>query len=276
MTSTTVASRVAPYLAGESWLYRIDPRVKLWFALLVILLCVFMPKLGLLATLLVVSHVVLILGRIPLREIARLWRLLSPIVLIILFWQPLLMPGDGVVLWQLGPVRLTTMGLLTGARYALRIAATAFAALVPILTTPINILTLGLQKVGMPYPWATAIGLALRYLGAIGNLYATISEAQQARGWDLSRSGVMKRARAAIPTLVALIIASLRLSDALALGLASRGFGSSRPRSYRYSPELSIIDWVAFVLITALFLITLVLALWPISEFTSTFVTLVR
>jgi|YNPNPStandDraft_1061719.scaffolds.fasta_scaffold88913_2 energy-coupling factor transport system permease protein len=245
------------YVPGRSWLYRLDPRVKLWFALLGIVLCVITSRLDMLFGMLIASQAILLLGGLPPRELGLVWRSLIPVVAIILIWQPILTPGSGTALLQIGPVRLTESGLLLGVRYALRIAAAAFTALVPVLTTPTNRLVRGLQKAGLPYTWGMAIGLALHYLGTVGELYTTITEAQQARGWDLSRGNVFKRARAAVPTLIALIIASLRLSDALAVGLAARGFGLKRQRTWWHDIALSRTDWLALILITAAFIGTL-------------------
>lgn len=251
---TTVAGF---YVPGDSWLHRLDPRVKLWFTLLGVSLCILTDRLDILIGVITFTHFALLTGGVPSRRIAALWRGLGPLILVILILQPIFSPGSGPSLWRLGPMRLTQAGLLTGLRYALRVAAAAFVALTPVLTTPINILVRGLHKTGLPYTWGMTIGLALRYLGTIGDLYETISEAQQARGWDLSRGGLAKRAKAAIPTLVALIIASLRLGDSLALGLAARGFGLNRQRTYWRDIALRPVDWAVLLSITGVFIGTL-------------------
>ena len=159
--------------------------------------------------------------------------------------QPLLMPGAGSVIAQIGPIRLTASGLELGLRYGLRITAAAFAVMVLVASTPIPRLVRGLERLGLPYPLGMTIGLAVHYMGMLGDLYSTIAEAQQARGWDLSKGGLFKRARAAIPTLIAIIIASLRLSDSLAIGLAARGFGLDRPRTHRRDIAMTRLDWLS-------------------------------
>ncbi len=245
------------YTPGESWLYRLDPRVRLWFSLLGIVLCILSTQISVLAGVLLSAHLILLLGRISPHRLGQLWKVLLPFLLIILIGQPLLMPGDGEALWQLGPVRITEAGLLRGVLYALRVGAAAFVALVPILTTPINTLVLALQKVGLPYTWGMMIGLALRYLETIQKLYTTISEAQQARGWDVSEGGIIRRARGAVPVLVAVIINSLRLGDSLALGLAARGFGLKQKRTTWKDITMQPLDWLAMGAATGLFAIGL-------------------
>ncbi len=234
------------YHPGRSWLHALDPRVKLWLALLGVLLCVMSGRLVLLSGVLIVAQAVLLVGGLPVRSVAGLWKALAPVILIILILQPLLAPGPGPALWQAGPVRLTAAGLAMGARYALRLAAAAFAVAIPVMTTPIPTLVRGLEKAGMPRALGMTVGLALHYLGTIADLYTVIAEAQQARGWDAGRGGLMRRAQAAIPTLIALIIASLRLSDSLALGLAARGFGARGPRTAWRDIHMRPADWVVF------------------------------
>jgi energy-coupling factor transporter transmembrane protein EcfT len=243
------------YVPGSGPLYGIDPRVKLWFSALAVGLCVAVARVDVLTGVLILTHVVLLAGGVPVRRLLGVWRALAPLIVVILILQPVLAPGSGPTLIALGPVRITAEGLLTGLRYGLRIAAAAFAVLVPILTTPINLLVRAFEKIGLPYTWALTVGLALRYLGTIGELYETISEAQQARGWDLSEVGFVRRVKGAVPTLIALIVASLRLSDSLALGLAARGFGlaSTHRRTTFRDIAFRPTDWIALAAVTAVF-----------------------
>lgn len=256
-----MTAAVGVYTSGDSWLYRLDPRAKMWFSVLGVAACLLVPRPAALMGVLAIAHMVLIAGGLPIAQLGRLWRNLAPLVLMILVLQPLLAPGAGVVIAQVGPLRITQAGVMLGVLYALRVSAAAFVMLVPILTTPINRLVRGLQKLGLPYTWGMTVGLALRYLGTIGELYTTISESQQARGWDASQGGLVKRAKAAVPTLIALIIASLRLADTLALGMAARGFGLERPRTWRQDIRMSRVDWVAVAAMTVGFMGFLILTI---------------
>jgi energy-coupling factor transport system permease protein len=166
--------------------------------------------------------------------------------------QPLMTVGE-IPLVQIGPVRITWEGIRAGLIYGLRLAAVTFVMLIPFATTPTPKLARGMVKLGMPYTLGMTVALALNYLGTVGNLYTIVSDAQQARGWDLSQRGVIKRAHAAVPTLIAVIIASLRLSDTLALGLAARGFGLSRPRTIYRDIRMTRFDWAAAVICTLAF-----------------------
>jgi energy-coupling factor transport system permease protein len=241
------------YVPGESWLYHLDPRVKLYFSLVGVVTGLVLghplPLLGLT----VFINVVLLAGGVSPGRTARLWRQLAPLMLMIVGFQSILTPDVAPPLAALGPIRITASGLLLGSVFALRIAAGVFATGLLLLTTSPDSLVRGLVGVGLPYAIGLTIWLALRYLGTLGQLYTSIAEAQQARGWVVTQRNLWKRARAVVPTLVALTIASLRLSDNLALGLAARGMSAPYPRTSLRPLRLTLTDWVALGLITLIF-----------------------
>jgi energy-coupling factor transporter transmembrane protein EcfT len=249
---------------GHGRLYDLDPRTKLGFAALTIALCVISGRAVVLAGAFLFTQGVMVAGGVPASAWKRAWRVVGPLAAIILIVQPLLAPGSDPALAEFGPLRLTAAGLLLGLRYALRIAAAAFAVLVVVATTQSTLLVRGLQKLGLPYPWAMTIGLALRYLGIVGELYSTIREAQQARGWDPGRGGLIRRALAVVPTLIAVIVAALRLSDTLALGLAARGFGLAGrriPRTVYRDIVMGLTDWAVLAGTCVLFAAGLIFSL---------------
>jgi len=238
------------YIEGQSWLYRLDPRVRLWYAGAVIAVCIISARIGLLAGALLLSHLVLAAGRVRLRAVITAWKALLSLVVVILLLQPLFVPQGEIVL-EIGSLHITAKGLETGVLYALRMAASAFGLLVPLATCPASRLVRAFEQLGLPYRLGLVIGLALQYLGQLGSMYTSILEAQQARGLRLEGRNLMQRARAFIPTVVALVIAALRLSDNLALGLAARGFGvTGRKRTTLVQLVMRATDWLAAVGIT--------------------------
>jgi energy-coupling factor transport system permease protein len=239
------------YTQGDSFLHRSDPRAKLWFALLGVVVCLFLHDPAPLAAILVLAHLVLIAtGRIRLAALGQIWKGIGPLLLMILLLQPFFSPGEGAALVTFGPLRLTAHGILAALAFALRTAAIAFVAMLPVLATPLEKLVRGLEKIGLPYTWSLTIGLAMRYLTTLFALFSTIRQAQQARGWTPEARGFFERARALLPTLVALIIAALRLSDSLAMGLVARGMNLQVKRTHLHDIAMRPADW-GFMLLTA-------------------------
>ncbi|MCL7454586.1 MAG: energy-coupling factor transporter transmembrane protein EcfT [Anaerolineae bacterium] len=245
------SQRLDLYVTRDTWLHRLDPRVKTWAVLLAGIVGLAYKHLLVLAGLLLLTHLALLLARVPGERVRWLWRGLAPVLLLILILQPLFAPGPGPDLLRLGPVRLTQSGILEGVSFALRAAALAFVVALLLATTQPTALVQGLVRVGLPYAWGLTIGLAIRYLPTTYGLFVTVREAQEARGWIVSRGNFVKRARAHVPVLVATIIASLRLSDSLGLALAARGLGYPARRTTLHHLHFGAMDWIVTALVTA-------------------------
>lgn len=248
-----MSQRFDLYIPRDSWLHRLDPRTKLWAALLAGIVGLMFQQIGVLAALLVLSHLVLLSARIPADRVRWLWLRLAPLLIMILILQPIFAPGPGPDLLRLGPLRITIDGILEGISFALRAAALAFVAATLLLSTDSNQLVQGLVKLGLPYPWGLTVGLAIRYLPTTYGLYVTIGEAQQARGWIVGRGGFVQRTRSYLPILVATIIAALRLSDNLAMALAARGLGYPARRTVLHDVHFKKADWLAVFVATCIF-----------------------
>jgi energy-coupling factor transport system permease protein len=254
-----MSHRFELYLPRRSWLHRLDPRAKLCVVLLAGIVALMFKQVAVLASLLLLAHLVLLSAQVPASRIRWLWSRLLPLLGMVLILQPFFVPGPGPDLFRLGPLRLTVAGLLEAVSFALRTATLAFVGAVLLLTTDPNQLVQGLVKLGLPYPWGLTVGLAVRYLPTTYGLFVAVSEAQQARGWVVGRGGFAQRARSYLPILVATIIAALRLSDRLGLALAARGLGYRAQRTVLYDIRFCPADWLAVTLGLAAFLGMLVL-----------------
>jgi energy-coupling factor transport system permease protein len=187
-------------------------------------------------------HLLLWRADIPADRIRWLWRQMLPVTLLVLLLWPLFYPAGEPVLWSFWRVRITLPSLLQGLVAALRVDALAFAVFVLLVSTGQAQLVQGLTRLGVPFEWGLTLSIALRYLPLLYGVYGTITDAQRARGWTVERGSVIVRVRAYVPTLVALIIAALRLSDTLTLALAARGFRPGYPRSSYRSLQLGGTD----------------------------------
>lgn len=240
------------YVRGDSWLHRRDPRAKLLLVLLGALPLVVLNHVGLLAGMVLAVHLLLLSARIPAHRILWLWRQMWRLLVLIVILWPVFSPPVGPALFRLGPVVVTVAGLLQGVATASRVIGLSLLFFVLLFTTEQNALVRGLVRLGLPFEWGLTLAVALRYIPSFAGLARQIQEAQQARGWDATRGDVIKRLRAVIPLMVALIIGVLRTSDTLSMALAARGVGSRRLRTSRVVLRFDGQDW--FLLIAAVLL----------------------
>ena len=99
------------------------------------------------------------------------------------------------------------------------------------------------------------MSLALRYIPTVQETFGLISQAQQARGLDLDSKRGFQRAKALLPILVTMIIASLRSSDQIAKALEARAFGASGVRrTHLRDLRLSTLDGILMLLMMVAFL----------------------
>ncbi len=232
------------YAPGESWLYRLDPRVKLLGVGVGSLAAFLLAGVGRQLLLLVGIISLLRGGRVPRHRLAWLWGQMRVLVGIILVLQPLF-TVQGDVLLGLGPLRWTVGGLAYAATLALRTLSIAYLVGGLLFTTDQRRLVQAMVRLGMPYTWGLTVSLTLRFLPTIQSLFAAIREAQAARGW-VAEGNLFRRARSYFPVLVAVIIATLRTGDQLTLALAARGLGREQgPRTVWRPLRMRPHDWAA-------------------------------
>lgn len=240
------------YIPGSSWLHRLDPRVKLWGVFVGILVIFLFPDPLLQAGCLLVIHLLLLRAGIPWSSLRWLWQQIGVVLGVILILQPFFLPS-GHLLIGFGPLQLTIGGLVSACVLALRVAGMAFITGALLFTTAQQALVRAFVRLGLPYTWGLTLSLTLRFLPAIQNLFVKVREAQAARGWVV-KGNFFQRARDYIPVVVAAIIGTIRLSDHLALALAARGFGSAGERTVWRDISMRPSDWLAFIILTVLFL----------------------
>ncbi len=235
------------YTPGNSWLHRLDPRVKLWGTTLGAAIAFALPSVVLHALFLLGTHLLLSLAGVPRRRFVWLWRQMLVLVALILALQPFFVPS-GKVLVDWGPIQLTMGGLYASLLLALRALNLAFVVGGLLFTTSQWALVRAFVRLGLPYTWGLTITLTLRFIPTIESLFVTVREAQAARGW-VSEGNFLQRLRDYLPVLVAVVIGTLRMSDQLTLALAARGLAPAPRTSWR-ELEMRPADWIALALIT--------------------------
>jgi len=237
---------------GRSWLHRLDPRVKLVGLGLGMTAAFLLPHPAHLALYTALLYALLRLAAVPPARIGWLWRQLRLLLLLILLLQPFFTPA-GTAWLTVGPLRLTSGGLLNALQLALRVLSLALLTGCVLFTTKQRALVHGLVWLGIPYSWGLLLSLTLRFVPAIGKLFVAVREAQAARGW-VARGNIVQRTRDYLPVLVAVIIGTLQMSDQLTLALAARGLAENAPRTVWRPLRMRLSDWLALAVLCGGFL----------------------
>jgi energy-coupling factor transport system permease protein len=233
------------YVRGDSWLHRLDPRVKLAFVGVAALFAFLWPVLWMQVAIIAVSLLLMASAGVPAARIGRLWRNMGVMALLVFTLSALFGGGDSAILFSLGPLDVRIGGVMQGALLALRLLALAMAFAAWLFTTDQTDMVRGFVALRMPYEWGLTLALAFRYLPSFAGLYGRIREAQQARGLDLEGTDLRGRLRAYQPVLIALIISALRSSETLGWALEARGLGGAGVQRTVFRPLRMVpLDWI--------------------------------
>ena len=103
-----------------------------------------------------------------------------------------------------------------------------------------------MNRIGVKYTIAYSVALALRYIPDIQKSYHEISQAQQARGIEMSRKqNIVKRLKSASTILIPLILSSMDRIEVISNAMELRGFGKGKKRTWYMARSFRTGDIVA-------------------------------
>ena len=226
------------YYPADSILHKLDPRVKL-VTTIVFLIALFVADdwVGyLVATVFLVA--VIKLSKVPFHFMVKGLRAIFFILLITMFFNLFLTPGD-VVLVQIWKLKITDKGLHTAIFMAIRLIYLILGSSVMTLTTTPNDLTDGLEKLMSPlkklhvpvHEVAMMMSIALRFIPILLEETDKIMKAQIARGADFENGNLIQKAKNLVPLLVPLFISAFRRANDLAMAMEARCYRGGEGRT---------------------------------------------
>ena len=258
---------IGQYVEGESFIHKMDPRVKILLSLLyiVVLFIASSPISYLVLTAFTVFLV--LLSKVPAGYILKG---LKPMLYILVFTAVLnlfMTPGEKVLFTiPLVNLNITEEGAATAGMMLIRLVYLVVATSVLTLTTSPLMLTDGIEKILKPFEVvkvpaheiAMMMTIAIRFIPTLSEETEKIMKAQMARGADFESGNIIKRAKAMIPLLVPLFISAFRRADDLAVAMDSRCYHGGKKRTRMKVMKITARDYVAtgfMLILTALIII---------------------
>jgi len=155
----------------------------------------------------------------------------------------------------------------------LKYLSTIPVVLLFICTTEPSEFAASLNKIGVKYTIAYSVALALRYIPDVQREYQSISQAQQARGIEMSKKeNLVKRLKSASAILIPLILSSMDRIEVISNAMELRGFGKEKRRTWYMGRDFRAADYVSMLACAALLGLALYLNVHNGSRFWSPFV----
>ena len=195
----------------------------------------------LLAVLPVISIVLFIVSKIRLKDVQfmlgfTLVFMVLNNVLVFLFapQHGVSLYGTKHVLFSLGGNYVVTKEqLFYHLNLVLKYLATIPIVLLFVCTTQPSEFAASLNRIGVSYSIAYSVSLALRYIPDIQREFHEISQAQQARGIEMSKKqSLVKRLKSAGAILIPLILSSMDRIEVISNAMLLRGFGKNKKRTW--------------------------------------------
>ena len=253
------------YYSGESWVHKLDPRVKILATILYIVELFIVNNFIGFAIGAAVLAVIIAVSRVPLGFIVRG---LKPILIILMFTFALnIFMVSGEVIWQWKFLHITKEGIRIAVFMAIRLILLIIGSSMLTLTTRPLALTDGMErlmspfkKIGLPaHEIAMMMTIALRFIPTLLEETDKIMKAQQARGADFESGGLIQKAKNLIPILVPLFISAFRIAQDLAMAMEARCYRGGANRTRMNEMKMRSRDAVAFILM-AVFLAVIILS----------------
>ena len=230
------------YFPGNSFLHKLDPRMKLGLVVLLIVnIFVAQTPMAYVAAALLIVLAVAVSG-IPARLILKSLKPLIFIIVLTTVINIFYTPGEVLAQWWI--FRITAEGIYRAAFMAIRIILLVVGTSLLTYTTSPIMLTDGLERVLSPlkkikvpvYEFSLMMTIALRMIPTLVEEVDKITSAQKARGAQLETGNLFQRAKALVPILIPLFVSSFRRADELAIAMECRCYrgGAGRTRLKEY------------------------------------------
>lgn len=167
------------------------------------------------------------------------------------------------VLRIFGRYNLTQEQLLYQTTKVLKYASVIPLGIIFLLTTNPSEFAASLNGVGIPYKVAYAVSLTLRYFPDIQRDYQNISQAQQARGLEMSKKAKFgSRFKNALLIIIPLIFSTLDRIESISNAMDLRGFGKLKKRTWYSKKKIETGDYVAVGLSVLIFALSILISIF--------------
>lgn len=225
----------------DTFIHRLDPRTKLYFAVIITIISLCFNE--------IIPLAIIFLFLVPLFKIGKIFSQ----------WLNTL---RGLVFLAVFIIVLDTLFISfnLGVAMSIRLLVLISAFSLFFLTVHPDDFSQSLIQIKVPFSFAFALSLAIRFVPTLAQEAQNVREAQMVRGLELQKGNIIKKVRNFIPIIIPLIILSIQRALLIAESLESRGFGAAKQRTYLYPLKMKFKDFLIIGILT-FFLVSVIILL---------------
>jgi energy-coupling factor transport system permease protein len=221
-------------------IHNLDPRTKLYFAFTITIVSLCFTD--------IIPLLILFLAIIPLFLIGKIFTQWLNTLKGLIFLASLIIVIDTLFL-----------SFNLGVAMSIRLFVLISAFSLFFLTVHPDDFSQSLIQIKVPFSFAFALSLAIRFVPTLAQEAQNVREAQMVRGLELQKGNIIKKVKNFIPIIIPLIILSIQRALLIAESLESRGFGATKRRTYLYPLRMKLKDYFLIGLLTAFLVFVIVL-----------------
>lgn len=256
-----MSAKLLAYIDIDSPIHRLTGSTKLICFLLWSVTAMLSYDTRVLVVMLILSFIIFKMSKVDFKDIAFVFYFILIFLcfnnLAVFFFSPL----EGVSIYGtqhnllklFGPYILTTEQLFYQFNMTIKYLTIIPIGLIFLATTNPSEFAASLNKLGVSYRIAYSVSIAMRYIPDIQRDFIEISQAQQARGIDLSsKEKLSKRLKNMGAILLPLIFTSLERIETISYAMELRAFGKHKKRTFYNARPLKRSDLLVILGITCL------------------------
>ncbi len=170
-----------PFAIGNSWIHRIDPRLKISFATLYSFLIALSDRFPTLITGLVISIGLVAIARLNIRQVSK--RLIVVSGFLLLLWVVMPLTYEGPAMYRLGPLTLTRPGITLSAQMTLKSISILLIFMALVATMTFATLGYALDRLHVSGKLVHLFLLTYRYIFVIEKEYRRLLRAARMRSF---------------------------------------------------------------------------------------------
>lgn len=226
---------------------RIDPRAKILLIVCLTTLAVIAFDIIYLAIVFCIALAVNIVLKTELLGALKKMRYLISLIIFISLVQSLTVKGGVPLLYIKNVIFVSTKGLLYGGEFALRMSIVIFSSLIAMSSGNREMID-GLIKMRIPYEIAFMASITLRFLPLLRDEFVNRLNALKLRGFDLKKSGLIKKLKIYSYLLAPTVSGSIIRSRELAESIETRGFRAYGSRTALRELRLKTADYFVIII----------------------------